>query len=216
MSILVFDIAQSFLSLNHQQTDSIHLEQFCFYLFQGWHRYESVICTFTYSLSSWYCVHFPYIWEKIKNLLTSIQVLILLFFNDWLFISQDKSYEKSNTNLFCSYDIISSLFSQFGLVIKHDKLKVFHFSRLAKKINLDLCSLKGLILYLKDIWCYLEFFFDKKLSFCQHIYYYANKALSTIKSMKMLGNFTRGLSLTHKQLFYRMCVLLIALYRFQL
>jgi len=52
--------------------------------------------------------------------------------NNGLPISQEKSFEKSNTNLFCSYSIISSLFRQFSLVIEYDKLEVFHFSRLSK------------------------------------------------------------------------------------
>ena len=45
---------------------------------------------------------------------------------------------------------------------------------------------------------------------------YANKALSTIKDMKMLGNLTRGTSSIHKHLLYRTCVLPITLYGFQL
>jgi len=57
------------------------------------------------------------------------------------------------------------------------------------------------------------FFFDKKLSSCQHIHYYANNTLSMIKDMKMLGNSTR-LFLMHKWLLYRIYVLLIIFYRF--
>ena len=61
-------------------------------------------------------------------------------------------------NLLCSYNIISSLFKQFGLVIKHDKYKVFHFSRSTKNFNLsplDLRPLEGTILKPKGIWQYL-------------------------------------------------------------
>jgi len=139
--------------------------------------------------------------------------------DDELLISQEKSYEKSNANLFYSCNIISFLFNQFSLVIEHDKSKVFHFSRSTKNIyliSLDLRSLEDPLLYLKDIWWYLELFFDKKLSFYQHIYYYTNKALSTIKDMKILENSNRELSPIHKQLFYKICVLPITLYRFQL
>jgi len=186
------------------------LEQFHFSLFQSWCRCELGIYTFAYSLSSLYCAHF---WKKIKNLLTPISVLIFSFVDDRLFVSQEKSYKKSNTNLFYSYNIISFLFSQFSLVIEHNKLEVFHFLRLTKNINpssLDLCPLGGPILYPKDMWCYLKFFFDKKLLFCQHIHYYSNKALSMIKSMKMLDNSTRELSLIHKWLLYKICALPIA------
>ena len=115
--------------------------------------------------------------------------------------------------------IISSLFNQFGLAIKHNRSGVFHFSRSKNIIDpspLDLRSAGSAILRSKDTWQYLEFFFDIKLSFQQHICYYANKALSTIKGIKMLSNSTRGLSLIYEYLLYRTYVFLIALYGFQL
>ena len=62
-----------------------------------------------------------------------ILVSILLFVDDRFFVSQKKSYEKSNINLFCSYSIMSSLFNQFGLVIEYDKSEVFYFLRSIKK-----------------------------------------------------------------------------------
>jgi len=62
----------------------------------------------------------------------------------------------------------------------------------------------------------LGFIFDRNLSFHQHISFYSNKALSTIKSMKMLENSTRGLLPYQKQFFYKMCILLIVLYKFSL
>ena len=126
----------------------------------------------------------------------SYSSFFLLFVNNSLLIYQEIFFEKSNANLFCNYRIISFLFEQFSLVIKHDKSKIFHFSRVIKK--------------------YLGFFFDKKLSFWHYISYYANKALFTIKSMKMLGNSTRGLSPVYKHLLDKTCVLPITLYSFQL
>ena len=60
------------------------------------------------------------------------------------------------------------LFNWFDLVVKHDKSEVFYFLESTKNIYslpLDLRSLKSSLLYLKDMWQYLEFFFDKKLSF---------------------------------------------------
>jgi len=55
-----------------------------------------------------------------------------------------------------------------------------------------------------------------QLLFWQHIDYYANKALSTVKYMKILGNSACGLISNQKYLLYRSCVLSIALYGFQL
>jgi len=78
-------------------------------------------------LSALYIAPVFYIFEKrLKNL---FQNSFTLSFVDGLFISQKKSFEKSNSFLFCSYNIISFLFDQFGLIVKHGKSEVFHFSR---------------------------------------------------------------------------------------
>jgi len=95
-----------------------------------------------------------------QNLSPKIPVSTLSFVDDSLFISQKKSFEKSNTNLFCSYSIISSLFKQFGLTIKYSKSEVFHFSRSTKNFDLfslDLSLLGGPILQPKKNWRYLGF-----------------------------------------------------------
>jgi len=103
-------------------------------------------------LSALYLLPIFHIFEKrAKNL--KIPVLFLLFIDNSLFISQGKSFEKTNLYLFCSYNVISSLFEQFGLVIKHEKLEIFHFSRsysLFISPSLDLSCLGDLILYLKE------------------------------------------------------------------
>ena len=65
--------------------------------------------------------------KRTKNLSIPILIYFLLFVDNNLLISQAKKFEKSNTSLFCSYSIISSLFKQFRLVIEHDKSKVFLF-----------------------------------------------------------------------------------------
>ena len=104
---------------------------------------------------------------------------------------------------FCSYNIITSLFDQIELIVEHGKLEIFYFSRLTKYFylpSLDLTSLCGPILQLKDTWKYLGFIFNKKLFFYQYIHYYSCKALSMIKGMKMLGNSMRGLLPYHKWL----------------
>jgi len=136
-----------------------------------------------------------------------------------LFIAQYKSISISNVNLFCSYNIISFLFIRFRLVVEHSKTGVFHFSRLHSIFNplpLDLTALGSPILLPKTIWQYLGFFFNQKLTFCHHIDSYTNKAIFTIKCMKILGNSSRDLILLQKRWLYICCVLPIALYDFQL
>jgi len=101
-------------------------------------------------LSALYIALIFHIFEKkTKILLFPISVFTLSFINDSFLISQEKSCKKSNTNLFCSYSIISSLFEQFSLRIEYNKLKVFHFSRLMKNYKpppLNLRLLEGSLL----------------------------------------------------------------------
>ena len=135
-----------------------------------------------------------------KNHFKNLTVLFLSFINDSLFISQEKSFEKSNTILFCSYNIIS-LFDQVRLIVKHRKSEIFHFSRLTKNSNpflLNLILLESSILQLKNTWKYLSFIFDRKLSFHQHIHFYSFKTLSIIKNIKMLDNSMSSLLLFYK------------------
>ena len=152
-----------------------------------------------------------------KNL--KIPISLISFVDNRLFVSQNKSILHSNVNLFCSYNIMSSLLSKFGLIIKHGKTDVFHFSRAHGVFNpllLDLSSIGGSLLLPKDIWRYLGFIFDCKLMFRNHIDFYSNKAISTIKCMKLLGNSTRGINPLQKRQLYRCCALPIALYGFLL
>jgi len=58
-----------------------------------------------------------------------IPISIISFVDNGLFISQNKSISHSNTNLFYSYNVISSLLTRCGLVVKHGKTDVFYFSK---------------------------------------------------------------------------------------
>jgi len=92
-----------------------------------------------------------------------ISISIISFVDDGLFISQNKFISHSNANLFCSYNIISSLLIRCGLVVEHGKTDIFHFSRSCGAFNpspLDLSALGGPILLPKNTWRYLGFIFD--------------------------------------------------------
>ena len=79
-------------------------------------------------LSALYLALIFHIFEKrIKNL--KIPISILLFVDDGIFISQNKSLVIANANLSCSYNIISSLLEKFRLTIEYEKTEVFYFSR---------------------------------------------------------------------------------------
>ena len=239
-SILAFDILQFFPFLNHRLLMWIILKAgldtqvvnfFSNYLIDRktnyfWNNFSSPIFNINIGvgqglalspiLLALYLSSFLYILEKcLKNL--KIFVSIIFFVDDGLFISQNKLFETSNFCLFCSYNIITKLLDKFGLVVEHSKTKIFHFSRLHGSFNppfLDLSPLGGLILTPKNSWKYLGFIFDRKLIFHQHINFYSNKVLSSVKCMKLLGNSSYSITPLQKWLLYRYCVLPITLYGF--
>ena len=150
---------------------------------------------------------------------TDIPISILSFVDDGLFIVQNKSISISNSHLFCGYNILSKLLNSFGLTVEDSKTEIFHFNRSHGLFNLpslDLSPIRGPVLCPKDSWKYLGFIFDRKLLFHLYIDHYANKAISTVKCMKLLGNSSRDINLIQKRLLYRGCALPIALYGFQL
>jgi len=114
------------------------------------------------------------IFHSLEKCLKSLKIPISLisFVDNGLLVSQNKSILHSNTNLFCSYNIMSSLLSKFGLIIKYSKTDVFHFSRahgVFNPLSLDLSSIRDPVLLPKDIWRYLGFIFDCKLIFRNYI-----------------------------------------------
>ena len=185
-SILTFDISQFFPSLNHCLLtlilEKVGLEPrvssfFANYLVKRkmnyiWNDLLSpdfevnirVGQGFALSpiLSALYLTPFLYILEKrLKNL--KIPISILSFMDNGLIIAQNKFIDISNAHLFCSYNVLSKLLIDFGLVIEYGKTEVFHFNRSHGIFNpplLDLSLLDGPSLCPKDTWKYLDFFFD--------------------------------------------------------
>jgi len=241
-STLAFDILQFFPSLNHRLLtlilEKVGLESkvssfFGNYLVKRktnyiWNDLHSPVFKVNIGvgqrsalspiLSALYLTPFLYILEKcLKNL--KIPISILLFVDDDLIIAQNKSLNISNSHLFCSYNVLSKLLDNFGLIIEHAKTENFHFNRSHGIFNpppLDLLLIRSPTLRPKNTWKYLSFIFDRKLSFHQHINHYLNKAISMVKCMKLLGNSSRGINSIQKHQLYKCCVLPIALYSFQL
>jgi len=190
-SMLTFDIAQFFPSLNHCIL-TIILEKvgldpkvalfFTDYLVNrktnyNWNELSSPIFEVNVGvgqgsalspiLSALYLLLFLYILEKyLKNL--KIPISFISFVDNGLIIAQNKSIVTSNSQLFCSYNILSKLLDKFGLIVEHSKTDIFHFNRSHGVFNplpLDLSSIGGPILKPKDLWKYLGFIFDRKLNF---------------------------------------------------
>ena len=238
-SVLTFDIAQFFLSLNHCLLTiilgKVGLEPkvalfFADYLVKRktnytWNKIsflnfevnmgvgqESALSPILLAL------YLSHILEKhLKNL--KIPVSFIFFVDDSLIITQNKSMDTSNSQLFCSYNVLSKLLNSFSLVVEYSKTDIFHFDRshgIFNPLPLYLSVIRGSILRPKDSWKYLGFIFDQKLNFHQHINFYSNKAIFTVKCMKLLGNLSRGINPIQKHLLYRYYILPIALYSFQL
>ncbi|KAF9257711.1 hypothetical protein L218DRAFT_1005828 [Marasmius fiardii PR-910] len=55
-----------------------------------------------------------------------------------------------------------------------------------------------------------------KLIWREHVKFYATKSLTTVMAMRMLGNSSRGITALYKRLLYRLCVVPIAMYSYQL
>ena len=104
-------------------------------------------------------------------------------------------YNKILPELYSSYRVVTDLMVTFGLVMEHDKSEIFHFSRAHNDLNpeLDFSAIGASTLKPKTYWRYLGFYFDRCLSFKEHVRYYSTKALSMVKAMEMLGNSSRGL-----------------------
>ena len=132
MSSLIFDISQFFPSLNYKLLVRI-LEKaglnprvslfFVNYLVKKrisymWNTFSSPMFDVNVRvgqgsilspiLSSLYLTPFLYILEKrLKNL--KIPISILVFVDDGLIITQNKSFDVSNSQLYCSYNVLSKL-----------------------------------------------------------------------------------------------------------
>ena len=188
---LAFDISQFFPSLNHQLLtlildkaglNSKVISFFANYLIRRktnylWNNISSSIFKVNVGvgqgsalspiLLALYLSPFLYILEKhLKNL--NISVSIISFVDDSLIISQNKSIDISNSQLYYSYNVLSKLLDKFGFIIEHLKTEVFHFNRSHGFFNppqLDLSPIGGPILHLKESWKYLGFIFNRKLMF---------------------------------------------------
>jgi len=241
-STLAFDIAQFFPSLNHYFLTLILRKvgfDFCIANFflnyligrktnYFWNGFTSPSLDVNVGvgqdsalspiLSGLYLLPFLYILEKCLKIL-KIPISILSFVDDGLLLSQSKSFSISNSHLFCSYNIATILLSKFGLIVEHLKTEVFYFTRSQGSFNpppLDLSPIGEPILHPKELWKYLGFVYNRKLTFHQHINFYLNKAMSMVKCMKILGNSNHRLIPNQKCLLYQSCVLHIVLYGFQL
>ena len=65
--------------------------------------------------------------KRIKNIKENILTNILSFVDNSLLISQEKSYLLSSSFLLYSYNIMSKILLDAGLVIEYSQIKLFYF-----------------------------------------------------------------------------------------
>jgi hypothetical protein len=141
---------------------------------------------------------------------------ILSYMNDGTIITQSKSLLSNLEPLKKAYWVVNDLLRSFSLVLEYDKSEISHFTRAHHNLLPSLALDTSIHLVPKTFWCYLGFFFNRSLSFREHVHYYSTKAFSMVLSMRMLGNSSRGLTPLQKCLLYRLCVVTMATYSYQL
>jgi hypothetical protein len=103
-----------------------------------------------------------------------LKATVLLYMDDGSLIFQSKSWETNLCVLKEAYSIMFNLLTEFGLILEHDKSKLFHFSRTPGNLNplLDLGYqpyTNSNPLKLKTYWRYLGFYFDHVLNFKEYM-----------------------------------------------
>ncbi|CAA7258924.1 unnamed protein product [Cyclocybe aegerita] len=224
-SVLAFDIAQFFPSINHEMFMAVLRKQgfspvlveffasylvgrstvYCWNTFQSDSRSADVGVGQGSALSPVISGLFIAPVMKLFYIKAApLNMTLLSFVDDGTILAQSKQLDDNNVGLCKAYKIIYLLFVAFALVLEHDKTELFHFSRRRDAYNPSL-----------DLG-YLGFYFDRGLTFQEHVRYYATKAFTTVQAMRMLGNSTRGLSPKQRRLLYRSCVVPIATYGYRL
>jgi len=191
---MAFDIAQFFPSLNHSMLTAILQHSgfadclasfFSDYLVgrstqYSWNFFFSNACDADVGMrqgsalspifSVLYIAPFLHLFEYRAQAL-NLDTSILSYVDDGLLVSQRKTYNKILLELSSSYRVVTDLMVSFGLVIEHDKSEIFHFSRVYNDSNpeLDFSAIGALILKSKTYWQYLDFYFNRHLSFKEHI-----------------------------------------------
>jgi hypothetical protein len=241
-SIVAFDIAQFFPSLNHEMLMAVLAQQgflehvwafFASYLVRRGTRYLWNLFSsdrrsadvgmgqgsaLSPVLSALYLA--PVI-KLFKSQAAHLNCNVLSYVDDGTLIVQAKDWGSNLNHLQEAYRIVFNLFECFELVLEHDKSKLFHFTCKRGDTNPPLALgwgpfMEETPLKPKEHWQYLGFFFDQHLLFHEHVRFYATKAISMVRAMGMLGNSFCGLSPRQKHILYRSCVMPIATYGFKL
>jgi hypothetical protein len=140
----------------------------------------------------------------LKEFERRVRMAVLISYADnGTIIVQSDTWDKNLVKLKSAYKIMFELTQSMGLVLDHHKSEGFHFSwkngDSNPDINLGYAPYTGTTpLHPGTTWWYLGFFFDRALTFQEHVKHYTNKALTTVRAMLALGNSVRGLRPKYK------------------
>ncbi|RXW14702.1 hypothetical protein EST38_g11150 [Candolleomyces aberdarensis] len=222
-SIVAFDVAQFFPSINHQFLLAVLKKQ-------GFHskvtKFFGSYLVDRFTSYAWNCntsdprradVGLVPVVKICRIRSVGLACILISYVDDGDIIVQSPEVATNCVMLCHAYGIVFDLFTGSGLALEHNKTKLFHFTRARtgfdRSLNLGYAPYTGdNPLKPKTFWRYLGFYFDRKLTFKEHICYYTPKALTTVMVMRMLSNSTRGLSLRNKRILYRACMVPIATY----
>src|SRR5258708_11783746 len=103
---------------------------------------------------------------------------------------------------------------EFGRTMEHSKTEIFDFYRHKSPCDIPPLDLGFSLppLSSKCTWRYLGIYFDRQLTFKEHVKFYTTKSISAAKCMRILGNSVRGLTPKLKRLLYISCILPVATY----
>jgi hypothetical protein len=241
-SIVAFDIAQFFPSLNHEMLMAVltwqgfpeHVQKFFASYLVGrgtrylWNSFSSDRRSANVGVGQGLALslvlsalYLALVMKLFKSQAAHLHCDVLSYIDDGTLIVQAKDWGSNLNCLREVYGIVFNLFKHFGLVLEHDKSELFHFMCKCGDTNPPLALswgpfTKETLLKPKEHWRYLGFFFDHHLLFHEHVHFYATKAISMVHAMGMLGNLFCGLSPRQECIFYRSCVVPIATYGFKL
>lgn len=137
--------------------------------------------------------------------------------------------EVNSEKLTAIFELLTRYLIRLGLGLEADKTELMYFRNsqkpwrewvgddpLGPPVKLYPLSQPEILIWPKKVIRYLGFYLDPKLSFREHVRYYATKACSTTNSMHMLGNSVRGMSPRDKRRLYIANVIPVMCYGAQL
>ncbi|CUA75631.1 Muscle M-line assembly protein unc-89 [Rhizoctonia solani] len=140
------------------------------------------------------------------------------YIDDFTILAFSDSFEQNICILENCLAQVIRVIQQLGLDIDIDKTELIHFTRSKNKLNsnpsLKLTKQDGSIqvVHGQSVLRWLGLYFDRRLSFKDHIRNMATKALSCIAGLRALANSVRGLTVTNARLLYKTVVFPVLTY----